>query len=351
MPSEFLLYGATGFVGEAIARRAITTGLRPVVAGRDRVRVAALADELGVKHVAFALDDPDAMDAALAGVPAVLHCAGPYIHTAAAMVDGCLRSGTHYLDITGELPVYAAIAERDVDARTRGVMMLPGVGFDVVATDCLALHLKQRLPSATHLTLAFHSDGPAALPPGTVKTMLAHTPDAAKVRVNGQLVTPPHRIKTRQIDFGNGLRTAVRQTWGDVFMAYRSTGVPNIEDYMVLSAGARRGLAIMGYARPLLKVDAVRKLVARTVRSGSTAEERAQTRVRVWGEVLDGGGRSAVSRLHGPEAGVEWTALAALSAVRRVLEGDATAGFQTPATAYGADFVLECEGVNREDVD
>lgn len=351
MPSEFLLYGVTGFVGEAIARRAITEGLRPVVAGRDPVRVAALADELGVEHRAFALDDPDGVDASLTQVPVVLHCAGPYVHTAAAMVNGCLRSGTHYLDISGELPVYAAMASRDVEAKTQGVMVLPGVGFDVVPTDCLALHLKQRLPSATHLTLAFHSDGPAALPPGTVKTMLAHVPDGEKVRVNGDLVTPPRGTKTRQIDFGNGLRTATRRTWGDVFMAYRSTGVPNIEDYIVLSADQRRGIAIMDYARPLFKIEAVRKLMTRAVRSGSTAEERAQTRVSVWGEVVDGEGRRAVSRLHGPEAGVEWTARAALAAVRRVLQGDAPAGFQTPATAYGADFVLEREGVEREDIE
>ena len=350
MPSEFLLYGATGFVGEAIARRAVARGLRPVLAGRDPKRVAALADELGVEHQTFALDDPDAMDAALVEVPVVLHCAGPYIHTAAAMVNGCLRAGTHYLDITGELPVYASIAERDAEARTQGVMLLPGVGFDVVPTDCLALRLKQRLPAATQLTLAFHSDGPAALPPGTLRTMLAHLSDGEQVRVNGELVTPPRRVKTRQIDFGNGLRTAARRTWGDVFMAYRSTDIPNIEDYIVLSAGARRGLALMDYARPLFKVEAVRKLMTRAVRSGSTPEERAQTRVSVWGEVVDSEGRRAVSRLHGPEAGVEWTALAALAAVRRVLEGDATPGFQTPATAYGADFVLECEGVVREDV-
>lgn len=351
MPSEFLLYGATGFVGEAIARRALTEGLRPVVAGRDPMRVAALADELGVEHRVFALDDRDGMGASLAEVPVVLHCAGPYVYTAAAMVDGCLRSGTHYLDLTGELPVYATIAERDVEAKTQGVMLLPGVGFDVVPTDCLALHLKRRLPSATHLTLAFHSAGPAALPPGTVKTMLVHVPDGEKVRLNGELVTPAGPNKTRQIDFGNGLRTATRRTWGDVFMAYRSTGVPNIEDYIVLSADQRRGLAMMDYARSLFKFESVRKLMMLTVRSGSTAEERAQTRVSVWGEVVDGEERRAVSRLHGPEAGVEWTARAAIAAVRRVLEGDAPVGFQTPATAYGADFVLECEGVVREDIE
>jgi saccharopine dehydrogenase (NAD+, L-lysine-forming) len=89
----------------------------------------------------------------------VLHCAGPYIYTSKPMVDGCLRTGTHYLDITGEIPVYETLAARDAESKARGATLLPGIGFDVVPTDCLALHLKQRLPSATHLTLAFHLSG------------------------------------------------------------------------------------------------------------------------------------------------------------------------------------------------
>lgn len=351
MPSDFLLYGATGFIGEAMARGAVVRGLQPVVAGRDAVRVAALASELGVEHRAFQLDDAAAMDAALGEVPAVLHCAGPYLHTAAAIVEGCLRTGTHYLDISGEIPVYEALARRDDEAIAREVMVLPGAGFDVVPTDCLALHLKQTLPTATHLTLAFRIDGPAGLPPGTLRTGIEMMPFGDKVRVEGELVTPSRRARTMSIDFGEGPLMATRQTWGDVFMAYRSTGIPNIADYVVWEVAIRRQLALAAALRPLFRIAAVRRLAARGVKGGSTPEQRARTRASVWGEVRDPAGRRAVSRLHGPEASVEWTVSAALSAVQRVAAGDVRPGFQTPATAYGADFVLACEGVVREDVD
>jgi short subunit dehydrogenase-like uncharacterized protein len=157
MPSDFLLYGSTGFVGGAIAHLAVQNGLRPIIAGRDAAKIEAQATELGIEHRVFSLDDSTAMDKALKEVTAVLHCAGPYIYTSKPMVDGCLRTGTHYLDITGEIPVYEALAARDTESKSRGAMLLPGVGFDVVPTDCLALHLKQRLPSATRVTLAFHS--------------------------------------------------------------------------------------------------------------------------------------------------------------------------------------------------
>ncbi|MEJ2559511.1 MAG: saccharopine dehydrogenase, partial [Anaerolineae bacterium] len=238
-----------------------------------------------------------------------------------------------YLDLTGEIPVYEALANRDAEAKARGIMILPGAGFDVVPTDCLALHLKQRLPSATHLKLAFGSEGPAGLPPGTQRTMLEMRSYGNRVRRNGQLEVPEQAAKTLLIDFGQGPTEATRITWGDIFMAYYSTGISNIEDYAVGLRSVVGGLLKYG------------------VRAGSTAEQRARTITHVWGEVEDDQGRKAVSRLHGPEAGVVWTARAALAAVRKVLSGNAPPGFQTPAKAYGADFVMECEGVTREDVD
>jgi short subunit dehydrogenase-like uncharacterized protein len=349
MPSDFLLYGSTGFVGGAIAHLAVQNGLRPIIAGRDGAKIEAQATELGIEHRVFSLDDSTAMDKALKEVTAVLHCAGPYIYTSKPMVDGCLRTGTHYLDITGEIPVYEALAARDTESKSRGAMLLPGVGFDVVPTDCLALHLKQRLPSATRVTLAFHSEGPAGLPPGTANTMIEMIPFGTKVRRNGRLETPPRGAKTRMIDFGRGPVQATMLTWGDIFMAYYSTGIPNIEDYAVIPAERRRLRTLFDYIRPLFKLTVVRNFFKRRLKAGSTADERARTRTSVWGEVEDAEGRKAVSRLHGPEAGVVWTARAALAAVQKVLAGNASPGFQTPALAYGADFVLECEGVTRED--
>ena len=351
MSSKFLLYGSTGFVGGEIARLAVQSGLRPILAGRDAVKLETQATELGLEHRVFSLEDSAAMDLALREVTVVLHCAGPYLYTFQPMMEGCLRTGTHYLDITGEIPVYEGLAARDTQAKEKGVMLLPGVGFDVVPTDCLAMHLKQRLPSATHLTLAFQSQGPAGLPPGTQHTLIELMPFGNRVRRNGRLETPERSMKTRLIDFGLGPILATQLTWGDVFMAYYSTGIPNIEDYLVMSEATRKQMAMMLSLRPLLKLAAVRSFLKRGVKPGPTPDERAQTATHVWGEVEDDHGRRAISRLHGPEAGATWTARTALAVVQKVLAGNVSAGFQTPSLAYGADFVLEGEGVTREDLD
>ena len=350
MTTRFLIYGANGYVGEAAARLAVAQGLRPILAGRDGAKLEALARQLGVEFRVCALDDATALERALREVPVVLHCAGPYKFTSKPMADACLRAGVHYLDLTGEIPVFESLAARDAQAKARNVMLMPAVGFDVVPTDCLAVHLLRRLPTATRLTLGFQSVGPAGLPPGTQRTMIELIPFGDRVRAAGQLIVPTNAVKLRSVDFGQGPVEAMRITWGDVYTAYHSTGIPDIEVYVVLPAAVRRQMTLFKTLRPLFSLAPLRALLQRGVRPGPSAQARAQTVTHVWGEVSDAQGRSAVSRLHGPEAGLVWTTRAALAAVKKVLAGRISPGFQTPGKVFGADFVLECEGVEREDI-
>lgn len=351
MHNSFLIYGANGFVGREIARLAVEQGLQPVLAGRSAGKIQALAAKLGLEGQVIDLQDSPALDRAFRRVPLVLHCAGPFIHTAGQMSDGCLRSGAHYLDLTGEIPVYAALAAKDKTAQEKGVMLMPGVGFDVVPTDCLAVHLQQRLPTATRLRLAFHSRGPAGLPPGTLRTSVGNLQHKTRVRRSGRLEEAQDEFKLLAVDFGYGPRQAARISWGDIFTAYYSTGIPNIEDYIVLPERLVSLRANSARFRPLLKSRLVQNLLALLAPSGSTPEQRAQTRTHVWGEVQDDQGGRASARLHGPEPGVDWTALTALGVVKRVLAGEVQSGYQTPGRMYGADFVLEAPGVSREDVE
>ncbi len=349
--TRFLIYGANGYVGAAAAQGAVAQGLKPILAGRDAARLEVLARPLGLEFRVCALDDAPALDRALHGVAAVLHCAGPYKFTSKPMADACLRAAVHYLDLSGEIPVFEALAARDAEAKQRKVMLMPAVGFDVVPTDCLAVHLLHRLPAATRLRLAFHSVGPAGLPPGTQHTMIELIPFGDRVRLGGQLVVPQAGVKLRSIDFGQGTVEAMRVTWGDVYTAYHSTGIPDIEVYVVLPAALRRQMTLLKMLRPLFGLAPVRALLHRAVRPGPNAQARAQTQTHVWGEASDPQGRRVVSRLHGPEAGLVWTTRAALAAVKKVLAGQVAPGFQTPGKVFGADFVLECEGVRREDLE
>ena len=347
-PSRWVLYGANGYTGELIAREAVVRGLRPILAGRRDEAIAPLARELSLDHLAVALDDDAVLDALLGGRALVMHCAGPFARTAAPMVAACLRAGAHYLDITGEIPVFEACAAQDAAARARGVTLLPGVGFDVAPSDCLAAHLKARLPTATHLTLAFAvTSSPSH---GTATTAVENLHKGGLVRKDGVLTPVPPGYRTRVIDFGRGPRPAVTIPWGDVSTAFHSTGIPNVEVYMAAPPALRRMLAVARLARPLLGLApvqrALKSAIARRPR-GPSAEQRAAGRSLLWGEARDAT-QTVVSRLVAPES-YALTVETALAAVENVLAGRAQPGFQTPSRAFGADFILGIPGVERTD--
>src|SRR5512138_497116 len=154
MPGPIVVYGAYGYTGERIARRAVERGLSPILAGRDSEPLARLARELGCAWRAFPLSDPESLRRGIAGAAAAIHCAGPFTATARPMAEACIDERVHYLDITGEVPVFEALLGMGTAARNAGVMLLPGAGFDVVPTDCLAAHLVRRLPGARSIVLA-----------------------------------------------------------------------------------------------------------------------------------------------------------------------------------------------------
>jgi short subunit dehydrogenase-like uncharacterized protein len=343
--SNFLIYGANGYTGALIAREAVARGMRPILAGRNPEALAALAHELKVAHRVFALGNPAAVEAGIHGVTVVLNCAGPFSRTWRPIADACLRTRAHYLDITGEVMVFEALAARDAEAKAAGILLLPGVGFDIVPSDCLAAHLKHRLPSATHLALGIQSL--SRISRGTATTIAENMHGGGLIRQNGVLKQVPAAWKTRVIDFGAGPVKAITIPWGDVASAYYSTQIPNIEVYMaaplVLRVAARAS-RFLGWA---LASPLVQRFVKKRIRAGSpgpAAQERALGKSYLWGEVSDSAGNKADSRLEGPEA-YSLTVRTALAAVERVLAGQAPAGFQTPSMAFGPDFGLHmCKG-------
>jgi short subunit dehydrogenase-like uncharacterized protein len=350
LSDPILIYGANGFTGELIAQRALERGLRPILAGRNSAAVQAVAGRLGLEARIAALDDPAALDAAMSGCTVVIHCAGPFSRTSRSMADACLRNGVHYLDITGEIAVFEALQQRDSEAQAAGVMLLPGAGFDVVPSDCLALHLKRRLADAAQLRLAFRAIG--GISRGTATTAIEVMAASGAIRRDGQIIPVPPAHETREVDFGRGLVPTVAIPWGDVSSAYYSTGIPNITVYTALPPAARGFTRLGGVFGPLLGLPPVQAALRGLVRLGPPGPDagvRERGLVLLWGEVIDAAGQRAVSRMRTPE-GYKLTAITAVLIAEKVLAGDVRPGFTTPAQAYGPDLILEVPGVMREDL-
>ncbi|HLM01648.1 MAG TPA: saccharopine dehydrogenase NADP-binding domain-containing protein [Pyrinomonadaceae bacterium] len=345
MKKNFLIYGANGYTGELVLRYAVERGLKPLIAGRNAEKIENLARRFDVDFRVFSLEDTARLDAALSAVDFVIHCAGPFSLTSKQMVEACLRNGKHYTDITGEIAVFEALARMDARARAAGIMVMPGVGFDVVPSDCLALHLKNRLPSATNLTLAFYGMG--KISHGTRATMTMNAGQGGAIRRDGEITPVPAGWKSLEIDFGEVRKTGVTIPWGDVSTAFYSTGIPNIEVYTVVPGAARKMLKLSRYLGWLLKTKPVQSYLQKQIPPGGPDdEERAKGKTLLWGAASDDQGNRVESRLVAPE-GYTTTVLTALKIAEKILDRHVCPGFQTPAKCYGADLILEIEGTKR----
>ena len=348
MPDQWMVYGVTGYTGALIAREAVRQGLKPLLAGRSE-SVAAIAGELDLESRIFSLKDADAVRQGLEGMKLVLLTAGPFSATSAPVVQACLDQGCHYLDITGEIDVFEAVFARDAEARDRNVALCPGVGFDVIPTDCVAAVLADALPDAHMLRLGFESH--SGFSPGTAKTSVEGFAGGGRIRRNGRIQRVPLGYKFDRIDFGAGPRLGVTIPWGDVSTAYYTTGIPNIETYIPISPRNARRMMVANWIRPLAAlrpVQALMKKRAGKVR-GPDENKRSRTPAYVWGDIRNGKKEVRTARVVTAN-GYDVTIHGSLSVVRHLLENHA-AGALTPSRLMGPDFVSRLPGCGEIEIE
>lgn len=356
--ATWMIYGATGYTGRLLVEEAVLRGHNPIIAGRSGLKLKAIADQYGLDYVVFELTNTVHVANILRqyDVELVLHVAGPFIHTYQPMVSACLLVGAHYLDITGEIHVYEALFALDEQAKQAGITILPGVGFDIVPSDCLCKYVSAQCPDATQLEVVISAlnitQSEFGITAGTLKSFVEMLPTGGKIRRNGKLQPIEMGRLKREVKMPHGDFTAIAIPWGDVSTAYRTTGIPNITAYMVAPPSQIIALQTMGYPLQwMLKFDAIRSWLSKQIDHfvpGPSDYTRQTGRTYIYAHAQSPDGFFAEAWLECVE-GYRFTASAGILAVERVLDGDYR-GACTPAGAFGADFVLDIDGTYRYDV-
>lgn len=348
--TRWLLYGATGYTGQLLVEQAVARGHKPIIAGRSREKLLPIAERFGLDYAAFPVDQAERIRDL--GIELVLNIAGPYVHTGLPMQRACLDAGVHCLDITGEISVFQQTFALDAQAKARGVVLMSGVGFDIVPTDCLARYVADQLPDATHLEIAFDMQvfqGEFGFTAGTIKSIGGMLSQGARVTRNGVLLPYDLGKDARVMAFPDGARHVIPLPWGDAYTGYHATGIPNITTYIALPEWAWHGFRIGGVLmQTALQNKALHGWLDRQFERyipGPSAERRAHGRTIIMARAFDDGGRGQTAWLETHEA-YEFTRHAAILAVERVLDGDYT-GALTPSMAFGPDFVLNIPNTRR----
>jgi short subunit dehydrogenase-like uncharacterized protein len=331
----WMLYGANGYSGERAARAAVQRGERPVLAGRNDAAIRKLAGELGLPCRVFALDDINVVREQFWDIGLVVHAAGPFSATAMPMLRACLASSVHYTDITGEIAVFEAAQGLDREARKAGVVVCPGVGFDVIPTDCVAAVLHESLPDANAIALGF--DGSLRPSRGTARTALEGIAGGIFVRRDGKLKNVARDFELRRIDFGRGERRAAVIPWGDLSTAAWTTSVGNISVY-VPEKSSRLSMKLFGLQRLLLNIPVVRNSLLKKIAAGPPGPEvvdgRSAGNMYVWGEARNGAGDVVEARLRTAN-GYDVTVEGMLLAADKLLDYRGRGGYFTPSQLFG----------------
>lgn len=347
--NKVLIYGANGYTGELIARFAKDFSITPILAGRTEATVAVVAKKYNQPYKIFSLDDVTALHDALQDVAVVIHAAGPFNKTAKQMVEACIATGTHYMDINGDISVFEFIKRYDSKAKAANIMLLPGSGFDVVPTDCIALSLKQQLPDATHLEIAFLPRGGGGLSHGTATTMASKAGEGGCARENGNIVRKPLGHKGKRIEVNGKKIFAMSIPWGDVSTAYVTTGIPNIITYTAMKPSVYRMLKFQFLFNWLLRTVWMRGILQNKINqrpAGPSDEQRIKGKTYVWAQVHNAKGETKSAAIQTND-GYTVTYEASLIITQKILNGNFKAGYQTPASAYGEGLIFELSGTKK----
>lgn len=338
--NKIILYGSYGYTGNLIAEIASLENSDMLLSGRNEEKLASQSKRLNIPYQKASLDSAEELDILLNPGDVVLHCAGPFVNTWKPMAEACLRKRCHYLDITGEITVFEALKNLDNAFKSRGIMAMPGVGFDVVPTDCMALFLSKQIENPSHLELAFMGLG-GGISQGTAKTMIENLGKGGAVRRDGNIVAVPPAWKVKEIEYGDIKRRSVSIPWGDVSTAYTTTGIENIIVFTALPDKVIRSMKWSRWFAPLLRTEFVKKRLRKKVEArppGPDEKARNEGRSLVWGEVRNDAGER-VRALIDTKEGYRLTAEMSLIIAGMVLAGEYRPGYGTPAGVYGEDLI------------
>ena len=315
---SWMLYGAAGYTGTLIAQHAHERGHRPLLAGRSGLAITALSEQLDLPHRALTLDDPAALSTALAEVDLVLNAAGPFLHTAAPLAAACLAAGVHYLDIGNELQVFRALYDLDQRARRAGVAVIPGTGFGVVATNCLARYVSEAIGGAQSLEVAARA-ATAQPGPGIAASVRENLPYGGWTRRAGQLHPQPLGSGITTVTLPGGPCLVMPFPTGDLEAAFQATGAPDITAFSPVPADPQA--------------------------PAGTGPDAYQS--FGWARATGPDGATVQAVLQAGES-YAFTAAASIRAVEETLIRSPR-GALSPATAFGSDFILTIPDTTRID--
>ena len=331
---NIVLYGANGYTAKLFAKYLIEKGIQPILAGRSK-KVEKVGMELNSPIRIFTIDDAAQY---LEDVDVLVNFAGSFSITQDKLIEACLQSKTHYLDIAGEFDEIENAHKYDIQARQAGIVVLPAAGFGVVPTDVAAKIACNQIENPTHLSIAFATVGGVSR--GTLKTVLKDVQKSGQILIDGQYQTAkPAQSEIKVSVLGKAFKAVYNPWRADLYTAKLSTGVKNIETYSEFP----------GFVVSMMKgrLNWLRSLILNRLINflpeGSTPKQLETGSTYVKAIAKNEKGEKGIVELKGAEAYL-FTAQTVHKMIELITNQNDKVGFLTPSM-LGTDWLEELETV------
>jgi short subunit dehydrogenase-like uncharacterized protein len=341
-----VLFGATGYTGRLTAEALAAAGARPVLAGRDRARLEALAARLGGLDVAEAdTSRPDRVRALVGTGDVLVSTVGPFLTRGEPAVRAAVEAGATYRDSTGEPPFLRRVFE-EFGPRAEGrCALVPAFGYDFVPGNLAGALALAEAPAATKVTVGYFATGPGGFSSGTLASGAGLLMEPGFAWRDGRLGRERMARRVRSFRIGGRDRLGVSYAGSEHYALPRlATGLREVDVY--LGWFGRRSRAVQAFSAvgaPLSRLPGVRPLtraatgpLSRRTGQGPTEATRRAGRSLVVAIAADDQGREVARvQLQGPDPYTLTGRLLAWGATHAARSGLPGTGALGPVDAFG----------------
>ena len=346
MAPRIVLFGATGYTGRLTAEAMAAAGARPVLAGRDRARLEALAGRLGGLEVAEAdTATPDSVRGLVGRGDVLVSTVGPFLTRGEPAVRAAAEAGAAYLDATGEPPFLRRVFEELGPLAAGRCGLVPAFGYDFVPGNLAGALALAESPAATRVTIGYFVTGGGGFSSGTLASGAGLLLEPGFAFRDGRLRRERTARRVRSFPIGGREWLAVSYGGSEHYALPRvAPGLRQVEVY--LGWFGRRSRAVQAFSAvgaPLARLPgagalarAVTGPLARQTGQGPDEAARRGGGSLVVAAAADDAGRElATVRLHGPDPYTLTARLLAWGAGRAAGHGLASTGALGPVDAFG----------------
>ncbi|NUP10168.1 MAG: saccharopine dehydrogenase [Polyangiaceae bacterium] len=204
---DIVLWGATGYTGRLVAAYLAKKSARIAIAGRNRDKLEALRRDLAAETPSASqlpillgdAKDSASLEAIAAQTRVVCATAGPFAQVGSGVVAACVKNGTSYCDITGEVQwIRKMIDAHHDDAQHKRARIVPCCGFDSIPSDLgvwmVQEHARKHLGRALSDIQLVVMDMRGGFSGGTAASLIEVLAEATRDRDIRRLLGNPHGL-------------------------------------------------------------------------------------------------------------------------------------------------------------